>query len=627
MTAFAGVLYPSSLETSDITNLMLEPLSSRSSGEKTILTFKNYQIGCLGNSCATSSKKELHLLLDGTIYNAKQLAETHELSPSLSQAELLLALYEKLGNNFLKDLNGEFAIVILNQKNHTLILAKDLIGKKPLYWYQDKKYFLFCSEIKGLLSSGLIPQTPSTEALATYLFFGFFPQDLTPVRDINKLLPSHYLELSPHGIHIQPYWSYSSFFERRLNLHKSQIVATINSMLHESVAERIPPRGPLSCFVSGGLGSATTAYYVSQHAKKHSLKAFTAVFENYNEEDLNAADSVCESLDLPHDSSLITPELFLREFPKILWHLDEPIADPNVIATWELAKISSHFSHFAYSGMGSDELLAGHSRYSMAERSPAALNRLLLIPRPILQGIMIPALKVLYPSAAFNLLRSLKTNPWQFEFLRHNAVFNENMLEEASPRLSHAFDPDTFLHKFHHLTRIHSNISSLLYFDIKTRLPDCFIHQYERMTRAFNINWETPFLDKNLLEFTAQLAEPESLTEKETASYLKPLVRDLFPEAFINRPKKTRHHFLAGWIDHPEVKEVFQLLPKGTLVESGLISDTWLKSTLSSSASMKNSYQQLFTILTLELWFKLFINKMPGNTAPEVTIKELLLEK
>lgn len=628
MTAFAGVLYPSVLETSDITDLMLEPLKMRSSGNKTIITYKNFQLGYLGESYATNSKKDLHLILDGSIYNQRELAKEFELSPELSQTELLVALYEKIGIDFLKELNGEFAIAILNQKSNTLFLAKDPIGKKPLYWYQDKKYFLFSSEVKSLLASGLVPQTPSIEALSTYLFFGFFPQDLTPIRDLNKLLPSHYLEFSTQqGIRIHPYWSYSSFFEKRLNLHKSKIVTSINALLEESVAARIPPEGPLSCFVSGGLGSATTAYYVAQNSKGHSLKAFTAIFKNYNEEDLKAADIVCDSLQMAHESSEITPKLFLKDFPKILWYLDEPIADPNVIATWEIAKLSSHFSHQAYSGMGSDELLAGHSRYSMDERTASSVNRLLLIPRPILQGIMIPALKWLYPTAAFNLLRSLKTNPWQFEFLRHNAVFNENVLQEAFPRLARAFDPDTFLHKFHHLSRIHSNISSLLYFDIKTRLPDCFIHQYERMTRAFNIKWETPFLDKNLLEFTAQLAEPESLTGKETASYLKPLVRDLFPEAFINRPKKTRRHFLAGWIDDPEVKEVFQLLLKGTLAESGLISEEWLKDVLSSNEKMKSAYQQLFAILTLELWFKLFINKMPGNTPPEVSIKELLLEK
>lgn len=628
MTAFAGIIYPTALEISDIADLMLEPLKMRSTGQKSIISYRNFQIGYLGEGYCCTAKKDIHLIIDGAIYNQEELIQEFNLDRDSSLGDLLLTLYMSLGVEFLNKLNGEFALVILDQRKNTLLLAKDPIGKKPLYWYQDKKYLIFGSEIKALLASGLISQTPSIEALSTYLYFGFFPQDLTPIKDVNKLIPSHYLEYSSYrGVQVKPYWSYSSYFEKRVNLHKSEIVNRINLLLEESIAARIPAEGALSCLVSGGLGSATTAYYITRFAKGRPIKAFTAVFKGYNEEDLQASKLACESLDLSQETKHITPDLFLSDFPAILWHLDEPIADPNVIATWALAQLASSFSHYAYSGMGSDELLAGHSRYSLAERAPVSVNKLLLIPRPILQKIMIPILHTLYPAAAFNLLRTLKTNPWQFEFLRHNAIFNESLLKEASPRLGNAFDPDTFLHKFHHLSRIHSNTSSLLYFDIKTRLPDCFIHQYERMTRAFGIKWETPFLDRSMLEFAAQLAEPESLSEQETASYLKPLVRDLFPDAFVNRPKKTRRHFLSGWIDHPEVKEVFTLLIKGTLIEAGLISDTWLEDVLSSNEKMKSSYQQLYALLCLELWFRLFVNRMPSNTPPQISIKELMFQK
>ncbi|MFV0340800.1 MAG: asparagine synthetase B family protein [Parachlamydiaceae bacterium] len=628
MTAFAGVLYPSALQISDIASLMLEPLKERAQGEMRIISFRNFQMGTLGPGYACNAKKEIHLTLDGTIYNLEELRKDFLLSTESTQEETLVALYEKIGIEFLKTLNGEFALSLFDQKQNTLYLAKDPVGKHPLYWHQDKKYFIFGSALKALLSSGLISQPPSIEAISTYLFFGFFPQDLTPVKDVNKLLPSHYLEFSPQrGVQIVPYWSYSFFFEKRLNLHKSQIVTKINDLLEKSVASRTPRKGPLGCFVSGGLGSATTAFYVTKHASNHPVKGFTAAFKDYNEDDLAAADLACESLEMPHEGSLITPELFLNDYPKILWHLDEPIADPNVMSTWMLSKLASGYSHYTYSGMGSDELLAGHSRYSLAERAPSYINRAQLIPRPILQNIMIPVLSVIYPPAAFNLTRLLKTNPLQFEFLRHNAVFNESALREVSPRLAHAFDPDTFLHKFHHLSRIHSTTSSLLYFDMKTRLPDCFIHQYERKTRAFKLKWETPFLDKDLLEFTAQLAEPESLSERETASYLKPLVRDLFPPEFINRPKKTRHHFLSGWIDHPDVEDVFKFLLNGSLVEAGLISEQWLSEALQTKTTMKNAFQQIYSILTLELWFKLFINRIPSDTPPDATIREIMQQK
>ncbi len=626
MTAFAGVIYPDALQISDITSLMLGTMGHRASTEKHLTTFRNIQIGCLCQKPATNAKKDLFLLFDGEIDNIEKLRE--EFGEDKSPEELIITLYELFGEKFLERLDGEFALALLDQRSTTLLLARDRVGKKPLYWYQDKKYFLFASELKALLSSGLVPQTPCPEALASYLFFGYSPQDLTPVKDCNKLLPSHYLIHTPSlGIRLLPYWSYSSYFEKRLNIHKSKVVSQIDFLLESAVKVRIPESGPLGCFVSGGLGSATIAYYISKLAEGHPLKGFTASFKEHYQEDLQAALSVCKSLNLPNESTLITQDLFLNEFPKIAWYLDEPIADPNVMATWSLSKLARGFSKTVYSGMGSDELLAGHSRYSLAERDQAYVSRLMLLPRPLLQKILIPFLKVLYPDAAFNLLRTMKTNPWQFEFLRHNAIFDESALGRAAPKLAECFDPDTFLHKFHNLSRIQSNVSAFLYFDVKTRLPDCFILQYERMTRAFGLNWETPFLDRSLIEFAAKLPEPESLAESETASYLKPLVRSIFAPEMINRPKKTRKQFLSGWAQSKEIMDIFRLLSKGTLLETGFVSGKWLDERLETPETIQDSFRELYTILSLEVWFRLFINKPPGTHPPETTLKELLLQR
>lgn len=632
MTAFAGIVYPDVLQVNDVTDLMLNTLTHRASTKRQIVSYKNIQMGCLGDGWATNGKRDLHLAFDGWVENRMELIEAFKEAgfpiEDTSDTQLVLKAYELFGKAFLERLNGEFSLALLDQKESSLLLARDRIGKKPLYWYQDKKYFLFASELKSLLSSGLVSQTPCREAIATYLFFGYSPQDLTPVKDVNKLLPSHSLQLTPNqGVQISSYWSYSSYFEKRVNVHKSKILTTVHQLLEESIIKRMPAGGPIGSFVSGGLGSATVAYYLTRYGQGHPLKAFTSTFQGYNEDDAHAADSVCKSLSLSHESSRITPEIFLRQLPKIVWYLDEPIADPNIMATWELAHLSSGYSKSVFSGMGSDELLALHSRYTMAERNSAYVSRLMLLPRPVIQKILVPLLRFFYPDAAYNILRTLRTNPWQFEYLRHNALFNENLLQQAAPKLVHAFDPDTFLHKFHNISRIHSNVSSFLYFDVKTRLPDNFMLQYERLTRAFNLDWQTPFLDRKLVEFSAELPEPESLLEGETASYLKPLILDVFSPEFIQRPKKTRRHFLAGWMQQPEVKEVFKLLMRGTLVETGLISESWLQTQLQDPNEMEASFSQLFSILVLEVWFRLFLNRSPGTRPPELNLKEVLLQR
>jgi asparagine synthase (glutamine-hydrolysing) len=624
MTAFAGIVYPDALQTSDITELMLKPMQHRGKEFKQIVSFRNMQLGIIGKPLISNHKKDLHLAFDGFITSIKGFeTECSELEPS-QRGQLLLKAYEKYGLAFLENVDGDFAFAILDQKQGAMILARDRIGKKPLYWCQEKNYFLFGSELKAMIASGVVPQTPSAESIATYLYFGYSPQDLTPIKEVNKLLPSHYLHFSSQqGVQITPYWSYSSLFANRIHIHKTEVLKTINHLLEESV-KSVLPEGSTGCFVSGGLGSATVAYYLSRNKPPAELKAFSVAFEDENEEDLLAAESACTSIGISQRTAVINPQLFLKNFPKIVWTLDEPVGDPNILATWKLSELAATFAPTVFSGMGSDELLAVHSRYSLAERDTAYMSRLMLLPKPVIQKILIPLLKVFYPDAAYNVLRTLRTNPWQFEYLRHNALFNESLLKEAAPRLANCFDPDTFLHKFHNISRIHSNVSSFLYFDVKTRLPDCFMLQYERMTRAHQLEWETPFLYRPLIEYAAQLPEPESMLEKETASYLKPLLRDVFSEAFINRPKKTRKQLLSSWIENQEVAEVFMLLQHGTLVETGLISPEWLSSCLENSETMTESFQMLFAVMTLEVWFRLFMNRQPGAMAPEISLKELL---
>lgn len=630
-SAFAGIIYPDVLQVTDLVENMLHVLQHRAEGAHYVHTYKNFQLGCIGLRYTISPKKNHFLCLDGWIDNESALRDVlSELEPSAifaNDLELLLLAYKHWGNNFLGRLSGEFALMLLDQDRNILLLARDFIGKKPLYWYQDKRYFLFGSELKSLLATGIVPQTPAPDAIASYLFFGFTPQDMTPIKDVNKLLPAHYLIFSLNqGQQIHPYWSYSSFFLNRTHAHKSQIVKHINELLEENVRVRIPREGPLGCFVSGGLGSATIAYYVQRIAQEHPIQAFTEGFRGYSEEDINATKTVCRNLSIKQTIGEMTPSQFLEEYPKIVWFLDEPLSDPNVMATWGLAKNSSRFTKTVYSGMGSDELLAGHSRYTIAEREVALVNRLSLLPAGLVKHLLVPLYRIFYPSAAFAILKGYRTNPWQFEYLRHAALFDEPLLEEASPKLAGLFNPETFLNKFHHLPRIQSNVSSFLYFDVKTRLPDAFILQYERLTRACGLTWHTPFLGKSLVEYAASLPEPESLLESETASYLKPLVQDIFPESFTKRPKKTRKHLLSSWVEHQGVFDVFQLLLHGTLVETGLISQKWLSQQLVTSDQMRNAFPQLFALLNLEIWFKLFINRSITAFPPSISLKDLLQE-
>ncbi|MGK5594981.1 MAG: asparagine synthetase B family protein [Parachlamydiaceae bacterium] len=630
MTSLAGIVYPDLLQVADVLDPMLDIMKHSLKDTKSSHSYKSFQLGCINTSFVANHKKSIFLAIDGKIDNKVELLQEFDLKGGLKQEEILIAGYERKGIQFLKNINGEFAIVLLDQEKNTLYLIRDRIGKKPLYWYQDRSYFLFSSELKSLLTSQIVPQTASEEALSSYLFFGYVPQDLTAIKDVNRLLPAHYLKYSPgHGEAILPYWSYSSYFETDHSFSTQQITDKINHLMTQSVNRCLEGDDRPGCFVSGGLGSATTAFYVANALETEGhppFSAFNVGFQGQNEDDTTAAQSVAKSLDLNFLSRKINSQNFLQDIVKIAWFLDEPLADPNAVATWNLCKLAAGEVKTVFSGMGSDELLAGHSRYSSAERDRGFLNRLFLLPKPLLNRLLIPLLKNFFRPVAFNLLKISRTNPSQFEYLRNNALFDEKSLAVASPRLSPFADPDTFLHKFHHLNDIPSTVSSYLYLDVKTRLPDCFIFQYSRLTSTYRLDWKTPFLDRHLVEYVAQLPEPEVLHESQTASYLKPLISHVFSPAVFNRPKKTRRRFLSSWMLDPQLFETMQLLTKGTLVETGIISETWLKQQLSDPVTASFSFRYLFAILMLEIWFRLFINRPISLQPPVVSIQELLHE-
>lgn len=617
LSRIAGIIYPDVLQVENLLPSMLTVMGQGLKKEIDTYEFKNFQLGSIGKKIGSNTKKTILCSLDGFIENSQDLLKDlkeHGYPEPKTSEELIINTYEIYQEKFLEKLDGSFALMLLDQEKETLTLARDRIGKKPLYWYHDNHHFIFASELKGMLKSGLVPQTFSEEALAMYLYFGFIPQDLSPIKDVNKLLPAHYLCFNTsQGKFIRSYWSYACYFEKKQNSELSHVKETLNKLLSKSI-EKLSDGKQMGCFISGGLGSATIAYELSQ---KNQPIGFTAGFKDQNDADVKAAKEVAEALHLEQKIVEIEASHFTDDLIDIVWSLDEPLADPNIIATWNIAKLAKENVSEVYSGMGSDELLAGHSRYTLTEQTFTTLNRLSMIPSPIIKHVIVPLCNKIYKPAALSILKISRTNPWQFEFLRHNAVFDENELREAAPKISHLFDPDTFLHKFHNLSKIKSTVSTLQYFDVKSRLPDSYILQYDRLTKAHGLVWQTPFLDRHIVEYTAGLKEPEVLEECETASYLKPLLEKILPDSFLNRPKRTRKNFLADWAVDPKVKKLFPLLLTGTLVESDIISVKWLKNCLENDEALKTNFRMLWACLVLEIWFQLYINR-PIELRPRI---------
>lgn len=593
MDGIAGIVYADVFQVAQSIAPMLEIMATPGRALRDTQTLKNVQIGICGHALAANPQKTLFVALCGHIYNQ-------------NTSETIIAGYEAEGANFFKRLNGDFVFMLYDAQAEKLYLVRDRIGKKVLYWYQDENHFIFASDLKAMLASGLVPQSVARDSIAAYFYFGYIPQDMSPVQNVNKLLPGHYLEFLRSGTKfIHPYWSYSQHF-KNIKMEKQAVVEQLDALLSTAVKERVQPV-PTGCFISGGLGSAAIAYYLRSEAPD--FTGYTMGFQGQNEEDMAAAEEVARTLNIAHVHDYLNPQSFLDPLVKVIWHLDEPLADPNIMATWGIAKLAVNRTESVFSGIGADELLAGHTRYTLHEKKMTPLERV--------SYALIPLLKWLWKPAAFSLLKQAKTNPSQFEYLTQNALFNERQMAQVFPKLKGQFDPEIFLHKFQGLFQFKSNVASYLYFDVKTRLADLYLAQYERLTSAQGLTLHTPFIDPRIVEFLASLFEPDDLPSSETAAYLKELLKGVYSDSFINRPKVKRPAFLQSWLKDPQLSEIFYLLQEGVLVENGYISRQWLRQ---NSAS----FQQLWSLLVLEIWYRLFINQAIMPKAPDLTVKELL---
>ena len=599
MTGIAGIIYPHLFQASELLTPMLKLLEHRGNEISDRFAFKNLQLGSTGQKIISNSKKTIFAVIDGKVYHDKQN---------------IIESYETWGTDAFERWSGEFSVALFDKEKESLFLIRDRIGVKPLYWYNERNFFLFASEIKALLATGIVPQSPAVDGLASYFALGYIPQDLTPIEHINKLLPGHYLQFCFNkGVSVHSYWSYSAHFidhhKRRAPLGEEEL----EEMLLYSIKDRIEKEKSTGCFLMGGVGSSTIARYA---AKETNIQSFGSFFDGQNDRDKDAAQKTAELIGIPLEASTILPEEMLNDLLQIIWHLDEPLADPNVIATWNIAKQAKSKADVLFSGMGCDELFGIHTKYNLGEAPPTIRDKFTTWSTPLLKQTA-PFLQKFAPKTAMKILRSTRANPWQGKYLRANQLFSSDEMARAAPDLCHAFDSEVFLNKFHHLDRIHSIPESFQYFDVKTLLPDCYIHQYERLTTANGLDWRTPFLDPLIIE---------TLATTKHKGVLQKLLKKNLPKELIKRPKVTRRGFLSPWAKTANLVPLFRHLPFGTLVESGILSKEWIREQVQTEESIIRSFPKLWAIFTLEIWYRLFIQRAPDSPPPKTTAHQLIFE-
>jgi len=629
MGAIAGIIYPNLFPISYAVHPMLEVMAPRSPAESRVHQYRNVELGARGEEVAFDPSESVWMVLDGHIYNLPELHQElnhrgYNLREPMDRMQVLCEAYQCWGESFVERLNGPFALALFDREEHELILARSRLGRKPLFWSQHNNYFLFGSEIKSVLASGLVPQSPDVDAFTPYLFFGYLPGDYSLISGVNRLLPGSTLRLSRDGaVSIRSYWRYEELFLDQKEYEEREVSAELQRHLLRIAGERTESCDSVGYFSRGGIGAASLGYCLGEVCPRHPPTALTVTLQGEEGRPLDRAERIADRFGERIVTKELSPDELFDDLVKLVWHLDDPIGDPETVFTWHLFELASRHSKVVYSPAGCNEILAGHARYAVTEHRLTMMRYMAQLPRRLLHRVVLPMLKWTHRGTAYNILRHLEVDPWQIEYLEQSALFSSGEIPAVAPRLPAYFNPVLFLQRFPELHHLGSTISAFLFLDGKTVLPDRLIPQYDRFAPVHGVRCITPFLDRFLIQFMAGVPDQFKLFEGEVCRPLQNMLKGPLPNISFNEPKPL-FSLPPLWMNHPLVREVFELVSRGSLAESGWISGSWIRQALSRREMTSHLFKQLWSLLILEIWFRLFVFDPIPHSPPEVSLLEYL---
>ena len=502
------------------------------------------------------------VLLNGEIYNYRDLyrelsANGHSFK-TRSDTEAIVHLYEECGDQCFSRLRGMFAIAIWDSRQRRLILARDRVGKKPLYFAAERKKLTFGSELKAILVADAGPRQMDPTAVSDYFSMGYVPAPRTIYKGIRKLLPAHYLVVTADGIKETCYWRLSfAELESRTEQEWSEL---IREQLSEATRIRLMSDVPLGAFLSGGVDSSAVVAMMSGAMDR----PVTTCSIGFNEERYNEAEfarRIAEQFRTNHHEETVEPNA-LEVMDKLVWHYDEPFADSSAIPTYYVSKAARRHVTVALGGDGGDENFAGYRRYLFDHRENQLRN---YVPAPVRSNVFGP-LGRWYPGLAWAprpfrakaTFQSLSRSPLEGYFNSMSIFRPDEKLELFTPGfLDHLADYDSIdvFRKYYDEADTQDPLSRIQYVDIKTYLPDDILTKVDRASMAVSLELRAPILDHKLMEMTARIP-PGLKLRGATGKYIfKKAMEPILPKEILYRPKQGFAIPLDQWFRR-ELKEI-----------------------------------------------------------------------
>lgn len=587
-----------------------------------------------GHMPMSNEDGSLWITYNGEIYNFLELrdellAKGHRFA-SRSDTEVIVHLYEEEGRECVKRLHGMFAFAIcdLRGATPTLFVARDHFGVKPFYYVEHGRQLAFSSEIKALLQVPGIEAEIDLIALQQYLTLLWVPDPSTIFRGIYKLPAGHY------GVFQKGEWTMSKYWDLEFPAGKVQypgsepdLVEEIRDRFRRSVKSQMISDVPIGAFLSAGLDSSSIVANMARLSSQP-LRTYTITFpEKYRVgertlDDPLVAERFAKSLGCEHETIMVEPDV-AQLLPKLIWHMDEPTADPAIIAAFLVCREARKRTTVLLSGVGGDELFAGYRKYcahywgERYRRVPALLRREFIEPllarTPSFRGTPLKAFvrlaKKMARSGSLSPIERFLMNCTYMDANQQKSLFTPAVaagLEGQDPYERHR----TFFERVHHA----DFLNQMLYLDTKIFMTSLNLNYADKMSMASSVEVRVPFLDRGLAEFVAQSVSPRAKlhgTFRPTTKHIfRKAMGDMLPAEVLRQPKAGFGAPVDYWLAHELRPLVDELLSASRLRDRGIFQPEAIHSLVQQHRNGAQDWSmQIWQLLTLEIWMEQFIDK------------------
>jgi asparagine synthase (glutamine-hydrolysing) len=512
-----------------------------------------------------------------------------------------------------------FAFALWDEPNRRLILARDRMGQKPLYYKEQNGILWFCSEIKSMLVDPMVDRSVDLQSLDYYLTYNYIPAPFTIFKDITKLPPATMLICEQGETRIEKYWILDNTISDTMD--EVEYADHLYELLSDSVKMRLISDVPLGAFLSGGIDSSIIVGLMAEHSNK-AVKTFSIGFSEDEFSELEYARLIAERFSTDHHEHIVTSDVE-GLIPKLIWHYNEPVGDSSAIPTYYVSKITRQSVTVALSGDGGDELFAGYGKYPRIQSilSKSSINAFFrsFVSRYILS-------KDLYNLPADSIIKRIQRSLGyrfstpkyrNFVFMCHfNNYFKKHLY---SPEIANNINKHQAMAFYDSRTNQSPNnnfISQMLFMDLTSYLPDDLLIKVDIASMANSLEVRSPFLDHKFVEFAASIPNSLKLSNGKTKYILNKAFSNLLPKEILERPKMGFSIPIDKWFRQDLYQFSHDILLNKNKEINNFFNNKYLKYILDAHSSGAANYgSKLWLLINFVLWHEMFIKNYAYSDA------------